>query len=295
MKSGCKKICIILTIVIVLLGMVLLGIFGLNQTVDYKKSYEVRVGVDVNVNNSGEIAKDSAEKYFKDNGIKFLSYATQESEDGAMYIYKFSKKPEFDVEALKTAVQTALSDNSDTSALVAKVDGIYETETTNYGAILGVTLTVAISAVVVLVYLFFTEKGASSLASVCGGIISAIVFLSLMSITRVPALSTVAVSIVFAFTLALVYSIVIVNRYKEITKIVGNEKMSKFDVAIKGTKQGLMRIIFVSLAVVVVMIPFLFFGSLALTFIALQLIIATISAVVSSLFWTPFIWTALKK
>ena len=121
-NNSTKKVWIIITLLIIVAGMVFLGVFGLGQSPDYKKSYEVRVSVDQNVNGSGEIVKDAAEKFFSDKGIKIASYATQSMDDGATFVYKIAQKADtdFSTEELKNSVQNALQAKEETKKVQKK-------------------------------------------------------------------------------------------------------------------------------------------------------------------------------
>ena len=74
------KFFIVCALVVLVVGMALFGIFGLNQTVDYKGGYEVRVSIDQSVGNSKSILKNSTEDYFASSDIK-SSYIVQEIDD----------------------------------------------------------------------------------------------------------------------------------------------------------------------------------------------------------------------
>ena len=294
MKCCNKKIWLIITLLIVIAGMVFLGVFGLNQTPDNGKSFEVRAGVDVDIDGSGKIAKDAAVKYFNDNNLKYAAYATQVYDDGAMFVFKFDTEsaPAVDTAALETAIQNALKANAQTEKLTAKVEGVYEVNVTRYGEVLGVTLAIGVAAVAALLYLMLTEKPAAAVASFCSALISAVLFLSIIAVARIPAYPALTATLAFAFTLGLIFSAVLTNRFREVMKIAGNEKLDK---SAKGVKQGLARIIFVTIAVLFAALPLAVFGGLSLTFVALQLVAAAVAAMFASLFWTPFLWIGLKK
>ena len=297
MKCCNKKIWLIITLLIVIAGMVFLGVFGLNQTPDNGKSFEVRAGVDVDIDGSGKIAKDAAVKYFNDNNLKYAAYATQVYDDGAMFVFKFDtvSAPAVDTAALETAIQNALKANAQTEKLTAKVEGVYEVNVTRYGEVLGVTLAIGVAAVAALLYLMLTEKPAAAVASFCSALISAVLFLSIIAVARIPAYPAFTATLAFAFTLGLIFSAVLTNRFREVMKIAGNEKLDKSAIAAKGVKQGLARIIFVTIAVLFAALPLAVFGGLSLTFVALQLVAAAVAAMFAVLFWTPFLWIGLKK
>lgn len=295
-NSTAKKLWIIITLLIVVAGMVTLGVFGLNQNPDYDSSYEICVGVDQNVNGSGEIVKAAAEKYFEEKNVKIASYATQTMDDGATFIYKLCDKAEnIDAAELKTAVQNALNANEGTKNLVAKTEGVNEVKVTYYKEVFGVALSLGIAALVAFVYLLLVEKPVAALSAVLGSLVSALLFISVISIARIPAYPTFTVGIAFSFVLALVFSTVIVNRFREVMKIAGNEKMSVSEIASKGVKQSVARILLAAVAVFVAAIPFAITLSWSLISFALQILAADVVAILASMFWTSFFWSSIKK
>ena len=68
----------IVVIAVLVIGMTLLGVFGLNDTVDFKESYEVQVSVDQTYEDACTKMRTEAEKYFEANGID-NEYATTSS------------------------------------------------------------------------------------------------------------------------------------------------------------------------------------------------------------------------
>ena len=98
---------IIAALVLIVAGMTLFGVLGFNNTVDYKDSYEVHVGIDQSVDAAKVILKDASENYFEEKDIKYSSY--QVVDDGVKLIYKFKNDVTSDVSGLQTAIQTALS------------------------------------------------------------------------------------------------------------------------------------------------------------------------------------------
>lgn len=294
MKNNSKsKIMIIITLVLLVAGMAMLGIFGLNQTADYSSSYEIRVSVDQNVNDAGEIVKDSATKFFADKGVKHSS-EIQTMDDGSVFIYKFDDNPEIDVDDLKNTLKTALSANAKTSNLVADAEGAYPLNITYYKEISGVAIALGVSAVVVLLYLTILEKPAAGFAAFVGSLVSAMLFVSILGITRIPAFPAFASTFALSFALSVVLSAVVVNRFNEIKRM-ATGKTPFAEIAAKGVKQSVTRICFVAGLVAIAAIVLAIFGSLTVKFAALQILVADIVAVFSAKFWTPFIWTLVKK
>ena len=104
------KIWITIIISVLLVGMVLLGIFGFNKSIDYRAGYEVSVTANDILDDSVEIMKSTTEKYFSDNGLKPVKQTEQQLNGGETLIYKFDKDVSAHKDGLQTAVQAKLTE-----------------------------------------------------------------------------------------------------------------------------------------------------------------------------------------
>lgn len=283
------KIWVIITLVAVVVGMVFLGVFGLNKGVDYKCSYEIQVNADQDIDGAALKVKDIAKDYFKEKGISAVSYAEQNIDDNT-YVFKFVSKTEIDSADLSSELNTRLNNSAVVaSAKVNEVVYKYNSQVKN------IVLALAISAVVAFIYLCFTEKFASSLSVFVSSCISTVLFIALVSLFRIPAYPMFAVGVALTAILSMVLSTVMVNRFKEEGKNVANENKSAKELADVGAKNSLLRFMFIFFAILLGSILLAVFGRGYFLFIGLLLIVVDVSAVFVSLTWTPMIWTALKR
>lgn len=294
MEKRCNyKIWIIITMVVLVAGMVMLGVLGLNQSADYASSYEVRVSVDQDVNGSGDAVKAAADKFFADKGIKVNGSEIQVLDDNSTFVYKFSEEPKIEIKDLKEALSSALK--TETANLVADAEGVYPVNVTYYREISGMAITLGVAAIAIFLYLLIVEKPAAAFAAIVSSVVSALLFISIISIARVPAYPLFAAATTFAVALTAILSAVTVNGFNEVYKIAGNEKLSPAAVAEKVSKKGAKRLIFTACVAIVAAIPFVAFGSLVIKFAAIEVAIAVVTATFASAFWTPFMWSIVKK
>ena len=144
------------------------------------------------------------------------------------------------------------------------------------------------------IYLAIMEKLFATLSVLISGAISAVLTLSLIAITRIPVIETWALSIGASVILSSVLSLVIVSRCKEQAKL--DTKSDKATIAENAINNSIVRFAFVLIALVVVAILLGVMGGIGyLTFVALTVLVIAISAVFSSLVWTPIVWSALNK
>ena len=293
--TGKFKIWLVVTMVLLVAGMTVLGIFGLNKTADIKPSYEVEVKIEVNTADAGNIIKSASETYFKEKGLKVINYATLTFNDGEKYAFKFNSLENLStVKAeLETAVETALANNS-LGSLDVTVEA-YESFGYTYTSVGYLILGLSLSAVAVFVYYFFMEKLSGALTVLCTSVLSALVYLSLASITRLPAEPYFGACVAFAGVFAGILSGGIVNRGRELIKNVGNDKKSYFELGDMATASSITRFAFITASILIALVLFAILGSMAVKFMAIQVLFACISALFTSFAWTALFWAWFKN
>ena len=283
------KIWLIITLAVIVLGMTFLGVFGLNGTATQKAHYEITVGVDQDVDGASKNAKLYAETYFAEKGLNDVAYSYQTMKDGATHVYKFAQATGIDAEELTAYVTEKLA--NDKVVVESSVSQVVASSSTN---VWGLVIALGVSIVAVFVCLAIMEKLFATLSVLISGAISAVLTLSLIAITRIPAIETWALSIGASVILSSVLSLVIVSRCKEQSKL--DTKSDKVTIAEKAINNSIVRFAFVFIALVVVAILLGILGGIGyLTFVALTILVVAISAVFTSLVWTPIVWSALNK
>ena len=281
---------IIAALSILVVGMTLFGIFGFNNTVDYRVSHEIQVSVDQNIDEAKTILKSSSEKFFSDNKISIVS--SQIADEGATIYYKLNTDQTSKISALKTAIQTALDADTDTVGINAEAK-ISLTVKGGYLQTGSVLLALGIALVVIFLFVLIMEKLAGAVAVVASAAASTLIFVSLMAITRIPAVPFVEIMATFGGLLAAVLAISNVGRYKEEIKN-SDTKYSVCDIVEKVAIKDAKRYLFVLIAVLVASVAVMVFFTPYMLVMGGQLAIAGISAIVCSYFITPLVWTAIK-
>lgn len=288
------KIFLIIALSVVVVGMVFLGIFGFNKTVDYGAGYETKVHVNqyTPTGNTIEVTKFATEEYFGENGVKPLAYTQRAEGTGLDLIYKFNKDVSEKCAGLEAAVQNALDTNAEVVGLTATVE-FYQTKAAASGQFGWILLAVGIAAVVFFVYLLFAAKFAQAISVISSAVLSAILYISLASITRVPIYPTGSIIGVFAFVLSAVLSAVMASRFKEISKL--NENLSAEEIADEGARKSLLRFIVIGALVAFASIIFIAVGPAYVRFVGIQLFLADLAVLFASFNFTPIIFSAIKK
>lgn len=286
------KIWIIVALVIVLAGAVMISVFGLNQTPDYKTAYEVTVGVDQNVQGSGKVAKNAAENYFNSIGYKYSDYATQKTADGTEYVYKFNKAGDVKEADLLQAINDALAADANLAGLglVAKAE-YKQTEVSADYSVLKVVLACVLGLIAAFLIALFTVKAASAFTLLLNAVMTAVLYVMLLAVTRIPALPDLVIGGAAGVIVSSVMTFVLACRYKEILKSGTTDFKT---VAEEGLKCGAARLIFIACVGAVAVLALSVAGGLYVAFTGLKIVVAVISAFLVSCVATPALWTLFK-
>lgn len=286
--NNVSKIFIILSLVIVVAGMALLGFLGLNQTVDYSDGYEMTVYAKNVLEDDAVAMKEATDEYLAQKGLSSNQFTTQVLNNGEKVVYKFTTDVSAHKQGVLDAAQAVLP-----SGITAEVS-VNETKVYNDSQVVGIIIAAAVIAVVSFIYLFFMEKLAGSLTALANTVISILIYIALVACTRVPANPYL---LPFAFVTAIasnLVSIVIVNRCNE--KIKNNqEKLTNSEISSIAIKKNLFRLAVILGAVVLASVAVLILGSVYFKFMALHLVLATVSAVVFGSLFSSILWALMAK
>ncbi len=280
---------IIIALAVAVVGMIMLGVLGFNKSVDNVNSYEVVITVDQDIKGSVQTAKDTASEYLDG----YSSYAVQTIDDGKVIVFKFTEKD--DVLKINTTDLTNKLNASINNANVKLTIAINETVVTNNLEIGYFAGGLAIIAVVALAYLFIMEKYAAGLAALASTVISILLTVALIAITRVPVLPMLGVSIAASMALSLILSAGLANRFKEERKKASNSSATFSQMADAAVKSSLTRFGFIAIAVMVASVLMIVLGLGYLSFFGVMLAIADICAVFATYTFMPLIWSSIAK
>ena len=282
---------VILTIVLslIVVGIALASIFGFNNVVDYKDSYEVVVGINQKIDDKAETAKITAEKYFEAKGVTPVEYFTQKVNEGSKHVYKFESKTNIDVNDLKATIEKAVNDES-----IAIICEVNEVKDVSQKAPINVVWVLAIAIVFGLVYLAFTEKFASALSVALTSITSSVLFVALLGLTRIPVYPYLSMNLLVTFALTLVLSTVLARRYKEIINLGGEESFDKSDVVKKAAAISLKRFVLFGIVGLIFSVAITICGSY-LSILGIQFVVSIICSLVVSYGFMPIFWLSFKK
>ena len=294
------KLFIVISLVLLVVGMTIFGIFGFNQAIDFKKGYEVRVSIDNNVGNAKSVLEDATESYFDAKGIVSAEYAFQKMDDGKTLVYKFREKISVTESDIETYVQNKLDTDVKNNG-VAVGAGVVEVDAF-YGEVLGndyfevgwLLLALGIGVVITYVYAKIREKLSGATATVGASLLASLLFVAVMGITRIPAYPFVGYGIALAAVLAAALSIATVGRCKEELKNSASAKLNTWQVADKVMKYEGKKYLFTVVAVLIAAVALVAFIVPYLIIAAGQMAIAGLCACFAAYFGAPLVWAAIK-
>ena len=293
------KIVTVICLAIALFGMLILGIFGINQTVDYKDHKEVYVVVDSNLNGAYEIMKEESVKYFADKGLKVA--AAEVINDGEKIVYKFHDSDKFPTNENVDAFTQGLSDiinakfgeDANLNVLHCTVSANNVKAFSNFN-LFYYLLGLFIALVVIFGFTLIFEGVSGALTTVLIGVCSAFLSFALIVLTRIPFEPFGVMALSFSGIIGAILTAVLTDRAKNLLKEAVNEKAPLAEISKTAYENGFERISFVSIAVAVAGIIFLIIGPMYLRFLGLQLICSAISVILGTGYFDT-LWPLFKK
>ncbi|MBE7089626.1 MAG: hypothetical protein E7362_02345 [Clostridiales bacterium] len=294
MKNATKhvKIFVIIALVIIVVGSALFGVFGFNQDVNYKTSYELNVTLNQNIGEASASMKTATDAYLEEKGLKAEGYAFQELADGKTLAYKFQENvlEIIDLDELEIRIQNAVKDNTG-SAIGA--EAVFNEVTAHhfrydYMAIIGI----AIMLIVLFIYFVFLNKLAGAVSVLVSVVISMLMYLAIVGASRVYAGDFVGVGMLITAVLTGAYSLFTVEYAQEYSKNVGNDKLSYYDLANMATN----KVWLTATAVAGLLVA----GGVALTLlvdlaVGIQLAVAGLVSAFASIGFAGFMWAVIKQ
>ncbi len=298
MKNMSKslKIFTVIALSAIVVGMVFLGIFGFNKTLDYDNGYELKIEIEGNYGETAESTagkmKTAAEKYFNEKGVNYKNYSVETLENGNVLLIKLDQQSS---EKIVIADLTAKIDDAIFESGLTSSASLYKKQIFTSSELGWVILGLGITAVIMFIYVFFTEKLAGALSVIITSLISVLLFLSLMAITRIPATPFVYTVMAFTCLLGASLSLVLVNRLSELKKNVGNDKKTGAELGDVALKSSAVRLAFVSGAILLAGLLFAIIGPAYLRFLGLQIIVSVISSLFATVSFSAVLWRVFKN
>ena len=282
------KIFFIAVLSLLVVGMILFGIFGINSDIDSRKAYELKVSVNIDVEDSVEVTKTASEKAIKDNGLNYVD--VQVADDGMTIIYKFDKDATKIKTKVQTAVQTAL-DKLGNSQLEATVEsnvviGGYYKQVGKFILALGIALAI------VFIYSLILEKLSGGVAVGCSTLLAGVLATAMLGITRIPAGANVGALIAIAMAVGGGLSAMLCAKYRTGLKTADKVRPNEI---VENVHLSMIKV-YAVLAIVLCVIALLgLILGVRVFVLMLGVALSAIVGIASSAYTTPFMWSLIKS
>ena len=286
-KNLLTKIWLVATVLIVLAGIVMLSIFGFNNTVDYSKGYELTVGVDQKIEGQ-DLVFQTAEEYFSEKGIAPKNYTKVYLNDGASVVYKFDSAVDIDKDTLVLKIENAI----DNEFALVSVD-FNEFSSYKQDNVLNFSLALLITAVVIFVLALILGKIKVSLGILLASIVSLIFYLGMVALFRIPVCDFLSVFTALSFIFGAILSAILLFKFKAIAKL-SDGKNTACEIAKQGAKSSALKLVVLCGVVVLTAVSLLIFGTTYLKFLALHLLVSSVASISTALIGGSSYW-ALSK
>ncbi len=283
------KLWITLTLSVIVAGLAVLGFLGFNNAIADKPYYEVSISVDQDVKSSAQITEKASRDFFDINGIPYASYSVQKTGLNTKFIFKFDRDVSEAILGLEEYVEAQINDvERSVEVKLYKADN-----KVNVNIVKILALALALIAVVFIVSAI-SYKIKSAIAVVLSSIVSAISFISIIALTRLPASPFIAINGFASLILSVALSLLVINGYAEIQKLAGNDKLSNAEIADASIKAKLLPILTFAAVLLAISVGICFGLGYSL-FLALQILAVNVCATYSAIVITPLLLFVLKK
>ena len=270
-----KFIFMAISLVIILAGVVCFFINGFNQDIDFAGGTQIVI---TGIKYDEKAITKSLES------IKGVDVSTvQKTDDGVLVKTKFLS------DDLKTQVETQIPKDFK-KAKVASVESISETIGKELWQ--SAAASIAIAAILMLLYITFRFEVLSGIAAVIALLHDLLIMISFYVIFQIPVNTSFIAAILTILGYSINATIVIFDRIRENTRLAKNEMFA--DVVNKSIFQTLWRSINTSLTTLVTLVVLLIIGVASIKEFALPLIVGIIAGTYSSVFISGPVWSMLK-
>ena len=270
-----KFIFMAISLVIILAGVVCFFINGFNQDIDFAGGTQIVI---TGIKYDEKAITKSLE------AIKGVEVSTiQKTDDGVLVKTKFLS------DDLKTQVEAQIPKDFK-KAKVASVESISETIGKELWQ--SAAASIAIAAILMLLYITFRFEVLSGIAAVIALLHDLLIMISFYVIFQIPINTSFIAAILTILGYSINATIVIFDRIRENTRLAKNEMFA--DVVNKSIFQTLWRSINTSLTTLVTLVVLLIIGVASIKEFALPLIVGIIAGTYSSVFISGPVWSMLK-
>ncbi len=288
------KIVLIALLVVLVAGIVLFGVMGLNKSEAFGESYQVEIAATIDFTDHADTIKETAEEVFKKNGLSVADY-TLTQEYGSVSIFLFNEKlSDAVLTELKNAVTTAISTGSVPIEVTVNqyAASVMQDASIRWQVIVG-----TIGAIVAFgIYLMFRQRFVNAFAVMVSTVLEGGLFVAIASLVRIPATTAFYAIMLASIALTAVLATVYTGKAKEYTKkYTEDAKASAAELSAKLEKNNVAYVLIFTVAAVLFAVAFLALGPALMRWTGLMLVAAIVAVDLTVLFVLPYFWFLFRK
>ncbi len=323
------KIFLAISLVIILAGVVMLFVKGMNVGIDFSggAKLEIQLSSFAGDSDARDIIDGEISKFLDENGLKRVgAVQTSPSEGGVTYEYRLSYYHNGDLKTSEQEqefmafIQGDLYDDTNNGLcgeLQTKLDELFKTNETLIakGAVLddnavtahtvGATasgsllrnacIALLVAVVIMLIYIVIRFTLSSALASICALVHDVLIMIALTVIFQIPVNSTFIAAIITIVGYSINATIVVFDRIREESKQESNKDKTDAEIANYSIVKTLGRSILTTLTTLVMVLFLAIFSVSTIKEFIIPIIFGLIAGAYSSVFLASSFWTIFRK
>ena len=285
-SSKITKICLLVSLALIIVGGVFFGVFGFNRTVKHSEGYEVIIKTNIDFGDNTEVIEDVANDVFDRCSFDYLIYNYD-----SVTVYTFKDKVSDDVLAdLESKLNAAI--NTDNSNVISISVEQFATKSIDGQRLLPVFLS-ALGALVILgVYLMIRQRFAAAFAVMCSAIFEGVFAVALTALTRAIVVPAYYAILMGSIALTIIGAVLFTGKARYATTKYGALEGKKPCEVSAALQCGNFKINVILLAIIAVFaIAFIAFGPALVRWAGLTVVISAISVAFTNVIVTPALWT----
>ena len=285
-SSKITKICLLVSLALIIVGGVFFGVFGFNRLVKNSEGYEVHIKTNVDFGDNTEVIEEVANDVFGKNKADYLIY---NYDSVTVYTFKDKVSDEVIAELEDKLDEEINTDNINEITITVEQ---YSSKSIDGQRLLPVFLS-ALGALAILgVYLMIRQRFASSFAVMCSAIFEGVFAVALTALTRAIVVPAYYAILMGSIALTIIGAVLFTGKARYSTCKYGALEGKKPCEVADALQCGNVKINAILLAVICVFaIALIAFGPALVRWAGLTVVISAISVAFTNVIVTPALWT----
>lgn len=296
------KICSIVSLSLILIGILIITIFGFNLGIDFTGGtvLNVKVGSQLEEGNNYSIVSTQLNNIFKEEGFK-VGYIQQtgEGEEASVSI-RFKDKPNLtenqmqdEIDALKSKIETGLTLNGETLTVVVS-NGSRIAASASKTLIINSILAILIAVILILIYIAIRFELLSGLTAILMLIHDILIMCALVAVFRIQINSGFIAALITIIGYSINNVIIIFDRIRENKKREDCKNFSSSEIANLSIRQVIVRTLLTALTTIVAIVALTILGVSSIREFLIPILFGLFSGVYSATMLAGPIWAFIN-